>query len=332
MAQRGLLRPVVWAITDVQVHGRENLDNFSGPYVVVSNHSSHLDTPLIMGALPRRLSRYLAAGAAADYFFRSWWKAAPTALFFNAFPVERGGTRNRKGLAGKLLSDGVPLLLFPEGTRSRTGQMARFKPGAAALCISRNVPCIPVALVGAHEAMPHGTGWVRRGRPQVHVVIGSPMWARPGEAAARFSERIAKVISDMHDQTALAVGLPRLIEYASLAAERQAREALLARGDDETLDVIEEQAQQSLGSGDTVATEGPAAPPEDDEDDALEERAPRRSRGRRSPAAALRRMGTRLVRRGPRDPDRGRDGGDEDRARRRRIDEDRRSADEEETS
>lgn len=248
MAQRGLLRPVVWGITDVQVHGRENLDNFNGPYVVVSNHSSHLDTPLIMGALPRRLSRYLAAGAAADYFFKKWWIAAPTALFFNAFPVERAGLRNRKGLAGKLLADGVPLLLFPEGTRSRTGQMAPFKPGAAALCISRNVPCIPIALVGAHEAMPHGHGWVRRGRPQVHVVIGSPMWARPGEAAARFSERISKVIRDMHDQTATTVGLPRLIEYASRAAEQEARRAVLSRGDGRSLEVIEEQAQQALGT------------------------------------------------------------------------------------
>lgn len=260
MAQRTLLRPVVWGITDVQVHGRENLDNFNGPYVVVSNHSSHLDTPLIIGALPRRLSRYLATGAAADYFFRNWWKAAPTALFFNAFPVERTGTRNRSGLAGKLLSDGVPLLLFPEGTRSRTGQMASFKPGAAALCISRNVPCIPIAIVGAHEAMPRDTGWVRRGRPAVHVVIGTPMWSRPGESARRFSMRISKVIGDMHDQTALTVGLPRLIEYASMATEKQAGDSLRARGDHE---VIEEQAQDAI---DPAPVEGiPAADDRADE-------------------------------------------------------------------
>ncbi|WP_232821719.1 lysophospholipid acyltransferase family protein [Desertihabitans aurantiacus] len=248
VAQRALLKPVVSAITEVTVHGRHNLDNFSGPYVVVSNHNSHLDTPLIIGALPRRLSRYLSAGAAADYFFRNRWRAWPTVLFFNAFPVERTGTRNRKGLAGKLLSDGVPLLLYPEGTRSRTGQMAPFKPGAAALCISRNVPCIPVALVGAHEAMPHGHGWVRRGRPPVHVVIGSPMWARPGEMSKSFSERISKVIADMHDQTATAVGLPRLIDYASRAAEKEAREAMLARAADDDPDLLEDRAQLAVAA------------------------------------------------------------------------------------
>lgn len=260
VAQRGLLRNLVRAITEVQVHGRNNLDNFAGPYVVVSNHSSHLDTPLIMGALPPRLSRYLSAGAAADYWFRNTWRKAFTVVMFNAFPVDRGGTRNRKGLAGKLLADGVPLLLFPEGTRSRTGQMATFKPGAAALCISRNVPCIPVALVGANRAMPHGNGWVRRGRPQVHVVIGSPMWARPGEAAVAFSRRIAKVIADMHDQTAAAVGLPLLIEYASAAAERQARAIVLARADEETSELADERAQQALAEQPVAPASGVESP------------------------------------------------------------------------
>ena len=120
-----------------------------GPFVVVSNHTSHLDAPLIIGALPRKLSRYVAAGAAADYFFDVWWRKGLTSLFFNAFPVDRTGLRGRHGLATSLLDDGVPLLLFPEGTRSRTGEMGSFKPGAAALCISRDVPCLPVAIVGA---------------------------------------------------------------------------------------------------------------------------------------------------------------------------------------
>lgn len=222
MAQRGLLKPFVWSMLDVQVHGKENLRSLDGGFVVVANHSSHLDTPLIMGSLPTRLSRYLAAGAAADYFFKNWWKAAPTALFFNAFPVERTGLRNRRGLAGGLLSDGVPLLLFPEGTRSRTGNMAPFKPGAAALCISRNVPCLPVAIVGARDAMPTGRGLPKPGRPTVHIVFGSPMYARPDETAHRFSERIAKVVRGMHDQIAKVTGYPTLADYARIAAESEA--------------------------------------------------------------------------------------------------------------
>lgn len=154
VAQRGLLKPLVWRLATVTVLGRENLAGLSGPFVMVSNHSSHLDAPLLMGSLPPKLSRYVAAGAAADYFFDVWWRKGLTALFFNAFPVDRTGLRGKRGMATSLLDDGVPLLLFPEGTRSRTGEMGNFKPGAAALCISRDVPCLPVGIVGASDAMP----------------------------------------------------------------------------------------------------------------------------------------------------------------------------------
>jgi 1-acyl-sn-glycerol-3-phosphate acyltransferase len=201
VAQRGLLKPLVWRLASVTVLGQEHLRGLSRPFVVVSNHTSHLDTPLIYGALPRKLARYVAAGAAADYFFDVWWRKGLTALFFNAFPVDRVGLRGRKGLATSLLDDGVPLLLFPEGTRSRTGDMGTFKPGAAALCISRDVPCLPVAIVGAAEAMPYGAKWPVRGRPPVYVTFGEPMRAEDGESVAEFSARIAKEVRELIDYT-----------------------------------------------------------------------------------------------------------------------------------
>lgn len=201
VAQRGLLKPLIWRLATVTVLGREHLEGLSRPFVVVSNHTSHLDTPLIYGALPRKLSRYVAAGAAADYFFDVWWRKGLTALFFNAFPVDRTGLRGRRGLATDLLDAGVPLLLFPEGTRSRTGEMGNFKPGAAALCISRDVPCLPVAIVGASEAMPYGKNWPERGRLPVYVTFGEPMSAEDGESVAQFSARIAKEVHGLVDYT-----------------------------------------------------------------------------------------------------------------------------------
>jgi Acyltransferase len=124
VAQRGMLKPLVWRLVTVTVLGEEKLRGLNRPFVVVSNHASHLDAPLILGSLPSKLARYVAAGAAADYFFDVWWRKGLTSLFFNAFPVDRTGLRGRHGLATSLLDDGVPLLLFPEGTRSRTGEMA----------------------------------------------------------------------------------------------------------------------------------------------------------------------------------------------------------------
>lgn len=202
VAQRLLLGPVVRTVTDVNVVGEENLNTLDGPFVVVSNHSSHLDAPLLVTTLPRRLTRDLAVNAAADYFYRRWWIKTATSLFFNSYPVSR--TRadivkgKDKGLAHQLLSEGVPLLIFPEGTRrGESRQIKPFKPGAAALCVTQDVPCVPVAILGADEAMPVGRIWPRFGRPPVTLVVGAPMWPRPDEKVRDFNDRVEAQIAAM---------------------------------------------------------------------------------------------------------------------------------------
>ncbi|MCS5733630.1 lysophospholipid acyltransferase family protein [Herbiconiux daphne] len=210
VAQRMLLKPVVWSITRVSVRGHEAVKGVHGAFIAVANHSSHLDAPLIMCALPRRLGRYLAAGAAADYFFDIWWRRILTALFFNAFPIDRTGTAARQGVSKKLLGRGVPLLVFPEGTRSKTGAMAEFKAGAAALSISCDVPCVPVALVGASLAMPRGRNWPIPGRPPVAVIFGEPMLSLPGETPDQFSARIQREVRRLHSSAAATDDIPAL--------------------------------------------------------------------------------------------------------------------------
>ncbi|NYD71117.1 lysophospholipid acyltransferase family protein [Herbiconiux flava] len=198
VAQRMLLKPVVWSITRVSVHGHDAVKGVQGAFIAVANHSSHLDAPLIMCALPRRMGRYLAAGAAADYFFDIWWRRILTALFFNAFPIDRTGTAQKQGVSKKLLNRGVPLLVFPEGTRSKTGEMADFKAGAAALSLACDVPLVPVALVGASAAMPRGRNWPIPGRPPVAVIFGEPMIGLPGETPDQFSKRIKAEVQRLH--------------------------------------------------------------------------------------------------------------------------------------
>ncbi len=197
LAQRGLMKPAIWSLTSVKVFGRDNLADLTSPYLVLANHSSHLDAPLVMGALPRKHARYLATNAAADYFFDVGWRRGLTQLFFNAFPVDRTGLRGRNGILHELLDVGVPLLLFPEGTRDSA---AAFKPGAAALSISRGVPCVPLGIAGAADAMPKGAGFVQGRRPPVTVTIGRPMWPQPDEDAVLFSGRLAKEVSALIDE------------------------------------------------------------------------------------------------------------------------------------
>jgi 1-acyl-sn-glycerol-3-phosphate acyltransferase len=199
IAQRGILAPVVRSLVDVTVVGHERLADVKGAYVVVANHTSHLDAPLLIGTLPSRLSRYLATGAAADYFFDKWWKKVLTVLFFNAFPIDRSGAVTTSGTAKQLLRRGIPLLVFPEGTRSRDGQIGRYKAGAAAFSSSLDLPLLPVALSGTYEALPRGGSWFIKGRPPIRVEFGEPMHALEGETPSQFMTRAMDVIRAMRD-------------------------------------------------------------------------------------------------------------------------------------
>jgi 1-acyl-sn-glycerol-3-phosphate acyltransferase len=214
VAQRGILKGVVWGMEHVTVIDVQKLKGVKRPFVAVANHSSHLDAPLIMGALPRPLARYLAAGAAGDYFFDVWWRRGLTALFFNAFPVDRSGKNPRNINAKMLLQHDVPVLVFPEGTRSKDGTMGHFKPGGAALASAVGVPILPIAIIGAHEAHPRGSKWPKSGR-QVAVVFGSPMNAIDGENPTEFMARVKTQIASMYDEHA-----PRILSTKSLGPKK----------------------------------------------------------------------------------------------------------------
>lgn len=210
--QRVLLRGVVSTVTTMSVTGLDNVRDLRGPFVLVANHNSHLDTGVLVSQLPYRITGNLAVGAAADYFYRRWWVKATTSLFFNTYPIERTATgkRRERGLSQQLLREGVPILLYPEGTRSRDGRMGPFSPGAAVLCSVVDVPCVPVALVGTHEAMPVGRSWPVRGRPPVNVLVGRPMRRRVAETHREFNDRIATRI-----QTMLSTRTPYVVDDPS---------------------------------------------------------------------------------------------------------------------
>jgi 1-acyl-sn-glycerol-3-phosphate acyltransferase len=198
--QRFVLRPLVWSETAPRVHGLEHLDGLRGPVVFVSNHSSHLDAPLILCSLPKRWRDRTAVGAAADYFFDVWWRAAGTALAFNAFPVERSGGKKLSDTPWRLLREGWSIVVFPEGTRSHDGWVGRFRPGAARLCIGAGVPAVPVAIRGSYAAMPRGRGWPQPGRYPISVRYGAPIRPAEGETARAFLERLTDAVAGLWDE------------------------------------------------------------------------------------------------------------------------------------
>jgi 1-acyl-sn-glycerol-3-phosphate acyltransferase len=195
MLQQAVLTPLTWSQTNPEVQGLDHLDTVNGPVVFVANHTSHLDTPLIIGSLPKRLSDKLAVGAAADYFFDARWRAAATALVFNAFPVERYRSRRLRSLAPQLLARGWSLLLFPEATRSEDGWMSPLRLGAAQLCVTQRVAAVPVVLRGTYAAMPRGRNWPLPGRPRVVVRYGAPVTPEQGETARTFNVRLSREVA-----------------------------------------------------------------------------------------------------------------------------------------
>ena len=161
---RGLVRAYLRLFHRLEVRGREHLP--PPPFVVVGNHASHLDALTVVTALPLPLAHRAFAMAAGDTFFTSVFASAFAAYAVNALPVWRGSTTGEDIAAwrARLEEDGAVLILFPEGTRSRTGVMGRFRPGIGALVAGRPLPVVPCFLQGAHAAWPPDHRWPRPGK------------------------------------------------------------------------------------------------------------------------------------------------------------------------
>lgn len=197
--QRVIFRAIVNSAVTPQVETHRRVKSIRGPFVLVANHTSHVDGPLLAISLPWPQGRFLCTGAATDYWFEHWHRRLFVRLMLNAFPIDRGGSRKHSGTSRKLLRSGVPILVFPEGGRQTTGKMADFKPGAAALAIGVGVPVVPAAIVGGYEAMPKGRNWPQ-GRPPVRVVFGEPMVSHVDESAVDFSRRIQSRVKELYDE------------------------------------------------------------------------------------------------------------------------------------
>lgn len=166
---RGLLR----TYCRFEIIGEEHLRS-NRSFVLVANHSSHLDAVCLLAGLPlRRLHRAFPA-AAADYFFKSVPRTWIATVVVNALPFARQAhTRESLAICRELLSNtGNVLIIFPEGTRSPTGQLQEFKGGIGALVAGCDVAVLPCYLDGAARAWPKGK---RLPRPRkVRLIIGAP--------------------------------------------------------------------------------------------------------------------------------------------------------------
>jgi 1-acyl-sn-glycerol-3-phosphate acyltransferase len=174
------------------IEGREHLEELPAPALIIANHTSHFDTVLVLSLLPARLYSRTAVTAAGDRFYTQRVKAAWYSLRYNAYPITRGGGRAALDYSEWLLQNKWSLLIFPEGHRSRTGDLLPFHAGPAILALRQRVPVLPIHVAGAIDILPAGN---RRSRPAaVGVRIGAPLSLDGlddiGEATARMEDAV----------------------------------------------------------------------------------------------------------------------------------------------
>jgi 1-acyl-sn-glycerol-3-phosphate acyltransferase len=172
----------------LRVRGAEHVPA-SGPALIVSNHQSILDPPVIGGAARRQI--YFLAKA--ELFRIPMFGSLIRAL--HARPVRREGSDpGALRTAAQLLGEGKALLVFPEGTRSLNGRLGEGKPGVGMLAVTSGAPVVPVYVSGTLEALPKGSAWPRRS--QVSVSFGPALHFKPRNGAGR-KERYREAAVEM---------------------------------------------------------------------------------------------------------------------------------------
>ncbi len=129
----------------------------TGAYVCTSNHQSFLD--IFAMARQRREMKWIAKEEVFQIPFFGLFFRLSGDIPVNRGDRESGGAALQK--ARWYLDHGMPVMIFPEGTRSRDGRMGPFKPGAFRLAIEAQVPILPVAVTGSAYGMPKGSPWIR---------------------------------------------------------------------------------------------------------------------------------------------------------------------------
>jgi 1-acyl-sn-glycerol-3-phosphate acyltransferase len=155
-----------------RTRGSENVPT-EGPVIVACNHISYWD-PVLIGLGIRREVYFMAKEELFDNRFLAWLIRA-----YNAIPVPRGALGlGAFGAASKVLASGAALLIFPEGTRSLTGELGDARPGVGLIATRARAPVVPVHISGSANM---GAAFARRRK--LEVAYASPI--EPGEERTR---------------------------------------------------------------------------------------------------------------------------------------------------
>jgi len=200
-----IMRPLVRFLARPRVV-QNGVIHESEPILVIGNHVSTYDGPLMEYALPGRIRRRMAVAMSGEMLedfrhFRNpesvrmrFYPPGPLQYFlitalFNVFPLPKRRDFQRSfEHAGEALDHGMNVMIFPEGTRSPEGNLARFRPGIGLLVKQASAPVLPMAIRGLGELKTRGRGWFRSGKIEVHV--GAIIRFGPEASESAITERL----------------------------------------------------------------------------------------------------------------------------------------------
>ena len=197
---RGVLVALCYLLFRTRVTGRERLP-VSGPYILAPTHRSLFDIPLA-STVTRRPIRFMGK--------QELWATALGAWLFSAlggFPVDRSAGTGAVRAALARLSDGEPVVVFPEGTRRSGPRVEDLQDGAAFLAVKAGVPIVPVGIAGTEEILPSGK--VALHPHKVAVVVGDPLVPAPGTSSGAARKQEMQTLT-----SALEASLQRLFDEA----------------------------------------------------------------------------------------------------------------------
>lgn len=201
------LLPIQRRWMPLEISGLEHLHGVRGPVIFAANHSSHLDTAMVYAALPPTLRRRLAPAMSQDFFSALFNEGAPlfkrlqeglsytlALALFNAYPLPRrlSGARRALHYSGELIDAGYSILIFPEGTRTETGELLPFQPGVGLMARRLGVPVIPIRIKGLWDLFPPDASWPKSGR--VRLSFGEPIASQPNETYESIASRVEAAV------------------------------------------------------------------------------------------------------------------------------------------
>jgi len=200
----GPVRAAIKMLANPEIEGLDRLADLerlddTPSLIFAPNHHSHLDTGVMIVAVPEPWRSKLVVAAAADYFFDTKMKGTLAALTLNAFPIDREVTgRKSSDELRKLLDTGWSLVIYPEGGRSPDGWGQDFKGGAAYLANRTGAAVVPVFIDGTGAI--YGKGMKKPKPGKTKVVFGSPLYPIEGESTRRFNARIEAAVTALGDE------------------------------------------------------------------------------------------------------------------------------------